>query len=278
MSPLCRDRRAGVVKPVTKPKARAGRHCGGWLQRDNGKAMTRTADSERNQVAQPGGRAPSKRLLRRAAGALVALAALPFLVIALYAVVPPPVSTLELWQRLNGVAIDKQWVPLDDIAPVLQHAVIMSEDGQFCFHRGIDLRELRAVIEGGAGRPRGASTIPMQIAKNLFLWPSRSYLRKALELPLALWIDAVWSKRRTLEIYLNIVEWGPGVFGAEAAARHWFGVPASRLTRTQAARLAAALPNPHLRNPARPGPGLQRIAAIIERRAAQAGAYVQCLE
>jgi monofunctional glycosyltransferase len=219
-----------------------------------------------------------RRILRTVLVVVAAMVALPILMVPLYSVVSPPMSTLELWQRVSGVEIEKRWVPLDDIAPVLRHAVIMSEDGQFCSHWGIDLRELRAVIDRGAERPRGASTIPMQVAKNLFLWPSRSYARKALEFPLALWIDAVWSKRRTLEIYLNIVEWGPGVFGAEAAAQHWFGVSASRLSRAQAARLAAALPNPHLRNPARPGPGTRRIAGIIERRAAQAGAYVRCLE
>jgi monofunctional glycosyltransferase len=208
----------------------------------------------------------------------VAVLALPVILVPVYAVVPPPFSTLELWQRLNGVSVEKRWVQLDDIAPVLMHAVIMSEDGQFCFHRGVDVRELRAVLEAGSERPRGASTIPMQTAKNLFLWPSRSYVRKALEVPLAIWMDFVWSKRRMLEVYLNIVEWGPGVFGADAAARHWFGVPAAQLSRAQAARLAAALPNPHLRNPARPGPGTQRVAGIIERRAAQAGEYVRCLD
>ncbi len=217
-------------------------------------------------------------MLKAILALVVAALALPVILVPVYAVVPPPFSTLELWQRINGVPIEKRWVPLDDIAPVLTHAVIMSEDGQFCFHRGIDVRELRAVLEAGSERPRGASTIPMQTAKNLFLWPSRSYLRKALEVPLAIWMDFVWSKRRMLEIYLNIVEWGPGVFGADAAARHWFGVPAAQLSRAQAARLAAALPNPHLRNPARPGPGTQRVAGIIERRAAQAGAYVRCLD
>ncbi len=218
------------------------------------------------------------RLLRRALGGLALIAATPFLLVVLYAFVAPPMSTLELWQRLNGTPIEKQWVALDDIAPVLPHAVIMAEDGQFCSHRGIDWRELRAVLTSDGERLRGASTIPMQTAKNLFLWPSRSYVRKALEFPLAVWIDFVLPKKRVMEIYLNIVEWGPGVFGAEAAARHWFGVSAAQLSRAQAARLAAALPNPHLRNPARPGPGTQRVAGIIERRAAQAGAYVTCLE
>jgi monofunctional glycosyltransferase len=218
------------------------------------------------------------RLLRRAVAALVVLGMLPFLLTLLYAIVNPPATTLELWQRLRGVQIEKQWVSLDNIAPVLPHAVIMSEDGQFCAHRGVDWGELRAELSRSSGPARGASTIPMQIAKNLYLWPSRSYVRKAVEIPLAMWIDLVWSKRRTIEVYLNIVEWGPGVFGAEAAARHWFGVSASQLSRAQAARLAASLPNPHVRNPARPGPGTARIAGIIERRAAQAGAYVGCIQ
>ncbi len=222
-------------------------------------------------------RSGPRRWLLIAAAVLAVLALLPVVLVPLYAVVRPPFSTLELGQRLTGTTIEKQWVALDDIAPVLMHAVVMAEDGQFCSHRGVDLGELRAVLQSESGPQRGASTIPMQVAKNLFLWPQRSYVRKAMEIPLAIWIDMVWSKRRTMEIYLNIVEWGPGVFGAEAAAQHWFGVSAAQLSRGQAARMAAALPNPHARNPARPGPGTQRIAGIIERRAAQAGAYVRCL-
>ena len=156
----------------------------------------------------------------------------------------------------------------------------MSEDGQFCSHQGIDWGELNAVIEEAmAGETtRGASTIPMQTVKNLFLWQGRSFLRKALEAPLAVYFDAVVPKKRIMEIYLNIVEWGPGIYGIEAAAEHHFGRSARDLGRRQAALLAVTLPNPLERNPAKPGPGLKRLASVIERRAARSGDYVRCVE
>ena len=131
------------------------------------------------------------------------------------------------------------------------------------------------LIEGE--RPRGASTIPMQTVKNLYLWSSRSYIRKGLEVPLALMVDAIWSKRRLLEIYLNIAEWGPGIFGIEAAARHHFKRSAKSLSRRQAALLAVTLPNPHLRNPRKPRRGMRRLARLVERRAKQSGAYIKCV-
>ena len=129
-----------------------------------------------------------------------------------------------------------------------------SEDARFCQHGGVDWEALRDVVEAADedGPARGASTIPMQTAKNLFLWPSRSYIRKGLELPVALYLDLIWPKRRMMENYLNIAEWGEGVFGAEAAARRYFGKSARDLTRREAALLATALPNPFRRNPARP--------------------------
>jgi monofunctional biosynthetic peptidoglycan transglycosylase len=176
---------------------------------------------------------------------------------------------------------DRRWVPLEDIAPVLAHSVIMSEDGQFCSHRGVDLAELKLVIDDAiAGeQPRGASTITMQTVKNLYLW-SRPFgtLRKVVELPLAVYTDLVFPKRRIMEIYLNIAEWGPNVYGIEAAAQYHFGRSAKNLTRRQAALLTVALPNPIGRNPARPGPGLRRLANLIEARAARAGGYIGCLE
>jgi monofunctional biosynthetic peptidoglycan transglycosylase len=125
---------------------------------------------------------------------------------------------------------------------------------------------------------RGASTIPMQTAKNLFLWPSRSYIRKGIEIPLALLIDLAWSKRRILEIYLNIAEWGDGIFGAEAAARHYFHKSADRLDAREAALLATALPNPRLRNPARPSPRHAGLAARIMAHARVAGSLVRCVK
>lgn len=192
-----------------------------------------------------------------------------------------PVSTLMLKDLATFQGYDRQWVPLEDIAPVLAHSVIMSEDGQFCSHHGVDLGELKVVIDDAiAGeRTRGASTITMQTVKNLYLWSRPLELvRKVVELPLAAYYDLVTPKRRIMEIYLNIAEWGPGIYGIEAAAQHHFGRSAKNLTPRQAALLTVALPNPITRNPAKPGPGMRRLANIIERRAARAGAYVACLD
>lgn len=215
---------------------------------------------------------------------VVALAALAVGVLGLLLVlrfVDPPGSMLMLTQRLQGQSIDQQWVPLDAVSPHLVRAVISSEDNNFCTHRGIDLAELEAAMakadEEGSDVVRGASTITMQVAKNLFLIPARNYLRKGVEMGMAVAIELVWTKRRTLEMYLNIAEWGPGVFGAEAAARHHFRKAAARLTAPEAALMAAALPNPLLRRPGRPGPGLSRLAGIIETRARRGGHRFDCI-
>lgn len=203
----------------------------------------------------------------------------PFLIVPLYALVPPPASSLMIARWLSGQGVARDWVPLEEISPHLPISVLMSEDGRYCTHPGVDWEALREqlgqILRGEEAR--GASTIPMQAAKNLFLWSGRSYVRKAYEVPLALWLDLVLSKRRVMEIYLNIAEWGPGVFGAQAAARHHFGKSAADLSRSEAARLAAALPNPHVFDAGRPGPRTRRIAGVIERRTRAAGAYVGCL-
>lgn len=222
-----------------------------------------------------------RRWARLGALAAAALIALPIVLTILY--MPPfvrPISTLMVKDIVTLQGYDRQWVALDDIAPVLAHSVIMSEDGQFCSHRGVDLGELRGVISDALDgeSTRGASTIPMQTVKNLYLWNGRSFIRKAAELPLAIYFDALMSKRRIMEIYLNIAEWGPNIYGIEAASQHYFGKPASQLSRRQAALLAVTLPNPAARNPAKPGAGLRRLASVIERRASRAGAYVQCLD
>ncbi|MGE0283382.1 MAG: transglycosylase domain-containing protein [Rhizobiaceae bacterium] len=190
-----------------------------------------------------------------------------------------PVSTLMLGDLITFKGYDRRWVPLEDIAPVLQHSVIMSEDGQFCNHRGVDLGELKLVVEDAwAGEGvRGASTIPMQTVKNLYLFNIDSIVRKVVEFPLAIYYDLVTPKQRILETYLNIAEWGPGIYGIEAAAQHHFGVSAKNLSRRQAALLTVTLPNPIARNPAKPGPGLRRLARVIERRAAMAGPHIRCL-
>ena len=190
----------------------------------------------------------------------------------------PPVSTpmLARWALLKPV--ERQWVPLSRISRNLQAAAVMGEDARFCRHGGVDWGALREVIEDEDGPSRGASTITMQTAKNLFLWNSRSYIRKGLEIPLATAIDFAWPKRRVLEVYLNIAEWGEGLYGAEAAARRYFGRPASDLTPRQAALLVAALPNPRARDARKPQGRHARLAAIVERRARGAGTWVDCLK
>jgi monofunctional glycosyltransferase len=185
----------------------------------------------------------------------------------------PLPSTLILAQSLGGKSISWHWVPFERISPHLARAVIASEDQRFCAHWGVDFIELRAVLSHPAGPGRGASTLSMQTAKNLWLWPGRSYIRKALEIPLALIADTLWGKRRMIEVYLNIAEWGDGVFGAEAAAQHYFGKSAAALTAVEAARLAASLPNPVLRDASAPSPASRRVAG----RAAGIDHEVGCL-
>jgi monofunctional glycosyltransferase len=206
-------------------------------------------------------------------------AAIPLALTLLYTTVTP-VSTLMAWRTVTGQRVDRQVVRLGDVAPVAAATLIASEDSRFCSHRGVDWRELAAVMDDEDGPARGASTLTMQVARNLFLWQGDSgptaYLRKGLEIPLALIIDLVWSKRRMMEVYLNIAEWGPnGEFGIEAASRRAFGKPAARLTAGEAALLVSVLPNPILRDPRSPGPGVRRKAAIVSRRAGAAA--TQCL-
>ncbi len=215
--------------------------------------------------------------LRRLSIAAAVVVILPFVLTPLYIFVRP-VSTLMVGDLLSFQGYSRQWVDLDDIAPSMRQAVVMSEDGQFCFHDGVDWEQLRSVLSRDGGPNRGASTITMQTVKNVFLWPSRSYIRKGLEIPLALYADLVWSKRRTLEIYLNIAELGPNVYGVEAAAQYYYKKPASKLSRREAALIAAALPNPAIRNPLKPSRAQKTLARIIERRVSQSGAYVECLK
>lgn len=195
--------------------------------------------------------------------------------LALYRFVPAP-STLMIGRWLTLRPVERDWMPLEQISPHLVRAVVAAEDQRFCSHSGVDWGELNAVLRDEDGPSRGASTLTMQTAKNLFLWPGRSYLRKGLELPVALAIDLAWPKRRIIEVYLNIAEWGEGVFGAEAAAQRYFGKPALRLTQAEAARLAGALPNPILRNPGKPGRALQAAAGRVQRRMAQLGTLGDC--
>ena len=184
-----------------------------------------------------------------------------------YRFIDPPFSALMVQQRIYGQEIDNEWVNIDYMSPSVVRAVLLSEDGRFCDHFGVDYEAIQQAIERAKnGTPRGASTISMQVVKNLFLWPSKSYVRKAIELPLTYFMELVWSKRRIMEIYLNIAEWGPGVFGIESASHYHFGKSSSQLTEREAARLAVVLPNPFKRVASNPGPGTQRLAnAVIVR-------------
>ena len=225
---------------------------------------------------------PRSALSRLGAFLLIILAIFllaPYVIAPFYRFVDP-VSMPMLWRRIAGQRVERIVVPLDHISPALALAVIVAEDGSFCRNRGIDLGAIREAMKqsGDIGEARGASTITQQTAKNLFLWEGRSFVRKALELPLALWLNLVLPKRRILEIYLNIAEWGPnGEFGAEAGARWAFGKSARDLTPYQAAALAAILPNPVRRSAKTPGVLVRRLAALYERRSIQFAALDACV-
>jgi monofunctional biosynthetic peptidoglycan transglycosylase len=204
---------------------------------------------------------------------------LPYLMVPLYRVITP-VSTLMLARWVTGRNVVRTYMPIGRLAPALPLSVLVAEDDRFCSHNGIDWHEIHIAIHEAddLSEARGGSTITQQTAKNLFLWPGRSYVRKALEFPLALWIDLVLPKRRIMEIYLNIAQWGPhGEFGAEAGARAAFGKSAADLDSRQSALLASILPNPVRRSARLPGPGVCRLAGIYEARARNASALAGCI-
>ena len=182
-----------------------------------------------------------------------------------YTVIDPPGGyyLAAEWVRLGH--IEREWRDLDGISPDLARAVMAAEDANFCDHWGFDLKAIEQAIAANAQgrRVRGASTISQQVAKNLFLWPGRSWLRKGLEAGFTVLIETIWTKRRIVEVYLNIAEFGDGVFGAQAAARHHFNRDASALTLDQSTRLAAILPDPKHRSPGRTTPYMSRRAAAI---------------
>lgn len=190
------------------------------------------------------------------------LAALYVVLILLFSFVPPPINLYQLGEAWRLGGIEKDWVPWEEIAPVMGRSAVAAEDANFCNHWGFDMTEIRRAINSGSNR--GASTISQQVAKNVFLWQGRSWLRKAMEASLTPVIELLWSKQRILEVYLNVAEFDEGVFGVEAAARHYFGVSARELTELQAARLAAVLPDPKGRSASKPSDFVRkRTRAII---------------
>ena len=206
------------------------------------------------------------RLFRWLVTALTAMLLLSVLWVLLYRWVDPPITIL-MAQESRSHALRHTVLRADDLPRVLKHAVIAAEDSNFCSHHGFDVEAIQKAIEQNArGRKlRGGSTISQQTAKNVFLWPARSWLRKGLEAYFTVLIELLWPKSRIMTVYLNIAEWGPGIFGAEAAARHHFGKSARNLTRTEAARLAAILPSPKKWSASRPGPFVTRKSKRIAR-------------
>ena len=182
-----------------------------------------------------------------------------------------------LARSIEGRGYERIYVRLGQVAPAAIASVIASEDAKFCANDGVDWGALDEALSGPEGPRRGASTITMQTAKNLFLWPGRSVIRKGVEIGMALVLGKAWSKARTIEIYLNIAEWGDGVFGVEAAARRHFHKRASELNAREAALLATALPNPVKRDPAHPSPLQRRHAAEVMARAEDIGELTACL-
>jgi monofunctional glycosyltransferase len=223
---------------------------------------------------------PLRRLGVFLATVVAVLLLAPYAVAPFYRVVEP-VSTPMLWRWAKRERVDRIVVPLRRIAPALALTVIVAEDASFCHNHGIDLSAMREALQqsdADIAETRGASTITQQVARNLFLWQGRSYIRKALEIPLAVWLSIVLPKRRVLEIYLNIAEWGPnGEFGAEAGARWAFNKSARALSGQEAAELTSILPNPIRRSARTPSALVRRLAGLYELRAAAHPALDACI-
>ena len=207
-------------------------------------------------------------IMRLAGVALLAILVVPPIWVAVYRFVPPPITLLMIERSAQGRGLDHRWQSLDRIAPWMTRAVIASEDATFCRHHGFDMHAIDAAIRHNEARPgkiRGGSTISQQTAKNVFLWPQRSWVRKGAEAWFTVLIEAIWGKRRIMEVYLNSVEMGPGLYGVEAASQHYFHQPASRLSPAQADRIVAILPSPLKWSAAHPG-------AYVRKRTGRIGA------
>jgi monofunctional biosynthetic peptidoglycan transglycosylase len=226
--------------------------------------MARKAAAKGRSKAKSEAKAPRLTLrgLRRwVVRGILGLVGFVVFMVLLYAVVNPPTTPYMLAEARRQGGIEHEWVPMERIAPVMARSAVAAEDANYCLHWGFDMAAIRQVIDEGGGR--GASTLTQQTVKNVYLWHGRNWLRKALEAGLTPLVELVWSKRRILEVYLNVAEFDTGVFGVEAAAQHHFGVSAADLTPTQAARLAAVLPDPKGRSASDPSRFVRNRAASI---------------
>ncbi len=209
---------------------------------------------------------------------LILLSGLALLLLVLAHGMVNPRATIYMGQEARRLgAIEHEWVPIGEVAPVMARSVVAAEDANFCLHWGFDMEAIRIALDEGSGR--GASTISQQVVKNVYLWHGRSWGRKALEAGITPLVEMFWSKRRIVEVYLNIAEFDEGVFGVKAAARHYFGVDPANLSDLQAARLAMVLPNPKGRDAANPTANQRnRTARIMDgaatiRRDGRAGCF-----
>ena len=220
--------------------------------RDTANARSKPVNPKR-----PRGRGFWAGVRRLIAVVLVLAIVAPPLQVLVYRFAPPPITMLMVLRLIEGHGMDYRWTPLSDIAPALPQAVVASEDERFCLHHGFDFEAMQKAMQHNEQRPnriRGGSTISQQTAKNVFLWPGRSYVRKAIEAWYTVLIEQIWGKRLIMEVYLNVIEFGPGIYGAEAASQHFFHGSAAHLSPAQAAHLAAVLPKPLKWNAAAPGP------------------------
>lgn len=225
--------------------------------------MAKTAKKTKKKTKETWRQRQGKRLRRVLfRGSIWGFSILVFAVLVFTLLNPPTTWTMYSESSRLG-RLDHQWVPMEEIAPVMARSVVAAEDANFCDHWGFDVKAIRAAIEAGASR--GASTISQQVVKNVYLWQGRSWFRKALETGITPFVEMAWSKRRILEVYLNVAEFDEGVFGVEAAARHYFGVGPENLSASQAARLATVLPNPKARSASRPTQSqIQRASSIMD--------------
>lgn len=244
-------------------------------------ARVASKSKKKSPSGKSGGRSTGllRRLLRYLLRAVVVLVVVVFALICLFAVVNPP-TNYTMWSegRRLDMPVKQQWVAMEDIAPVMARSAVAAEDANFCLHWGFDVEAIRAAIAEGS--QRGGSTISQQVVKNVFLWQGRSWIRKALEASITPVVEAIWSKRRILEVYLNIAEMDEGVFGVKAAAQHYFGADPAKLSARQAALLAAVLPAPKSRSASKPSKRQNRRANRIADGAAtiKADGRAACFE
>jgi len=217
------------------------------------------------------GRGAAGRFLRRLLATVIVVSLIiPLLATVIYRFAPPPITILMVQRMIEGRGLDRRWTPIDQISPTIVRAVVASEDARFCEHHGFDVSAIEKAIrhnEARPGRLRGGSTISQQTAKNVFLWPQRSWLRKGLEAYFTVLIETVWGKRRIMEVYLNTIELGPGIYGVGAASRRYFDASADNLSPDEAARLAAIIPSPLKWKAENPGPYVRRRTGRIASRA-----------